>query len=91
MRPDKPDKRYARGSRRVHRARDSACTLSSTAVAGSLLVERAGRFRGQISRMMVNGPSLTLATAIIAPKTPVWTSAPRRLSSLTTSRTRGSA
>ncbi len=41
-----------------------------------------GPASGQSSSSTVNGPSLTLVTAIVAPKTPVLTSAPRRRSSL---------
>src|SRR5260370_12780914 len=47
-----------------------------------------GRYR---STMIVTGPSLTRATFMSAPKTPVWTRAPRSRSACTTAPTRGSA
>ncbi len=43
------------------------------------------------STMMVTGPSLTSETFISAPKTPVWTRAPRSRRACTTALTRGSA
>ncbi len=53
--------------------------------------EFAGSGRGQASRRMVTGPSLTSSTSMCAPKRPVLTSSPRACSAATTSATIGSA
>src|SRR5437868_2048603 len=56
---------------------------------------RRPRHRGVVARyrstMIVTGPSLTRDTFMSAPKTPVWTRAPRSRRACTTASTRGSA